>query len=98
MTTNKKQPKERQLRFEEAFTQLRETVEALERGGLPLEEATALFEQCMRLAKTCNELLAAAELRISRLQRSFGEQMAMVDNSLRPEPDEPGPEPPSEDD
>ena len=32
----------------------------------------------MRLAKTCNELLSAAELQISRLQRSVGEQMAMI--------------------
>ena len=32
----------------------------------------------MQLAKTCNELLSATELQVSRLQRSFGEQMAMV--------------------
>lgn len=66
------------LSFEDAFTQLRETVQALEAGNLSLDDATRLFDKGMRLAKTCNELLSAAELRITRLQRSFGEQMAMI--------------------
>ena len=69
---------EKKPAFEESFVQLRETVEALEAGGLTLEEATRLFDQGMRLAKSCNELLTSAELKITRLQRSFGEQMAMV--------------------
>ncbi|MEX2599868.1 MAG: exodeoxyribonuclease VII small subunit [Dehalococcoidia bacterium] len=75
--------------FEDVFTQLRETVQALEAGNLSLDEATKLFDKGMRLAKTCNELLSAAELRITRLQRSFGEQMAMIatpDDEGFPEP------------
>ena len=70
--------KDKKPTFEEAFTELRETVQALEAGNLSLEEATKLFDSGMRLAKTCNELLSTAELQISRLQRSFGEQMAMI--------------------
>ena len=73
--------------FEDAFTQLRETVEALEAGNLSLEEATRLFDRGMKLAKTCNEMLSAAELQVSRLQRSFGEQMAMM-QSAADEPDD----------
>ena len=68
----------KQPAFEETFAQLRETVEALERGGLTLEEATHLFDKGMHLAKTCNELLTAAELKITRLQRTFGQQMAIL--------------------
>ena len=64
--------------FEDAFTELRETVGKLEAGNLSLEEATRLFELGMKLAKACNELLSTAELQVSRLQRSFGEQMAMI--------------------
>ena len=64
--------------FEDAFTELRETVEALEAGDLSLEAATQLFERGMKLAKACNEMLSTAELQVSRLQRSFGEQMAMM--------------------
>ena len=76
--------------FEDAFTQLRETVGALEAGNLSLEEAMRLFDRGMQLAKTCNELLSAAELQVSRLQRSFGEQMAMIDaaQGQPPAPDE----------
>ena len=82
--------KEEQPSFEDAFTQLRETVSSLEAGGLTLDEATKLFDKGMRLAKACNELLTAAELKITRLQRSFGEQMAMIDEPPLPDydPDE----------
>ena len=79
---------EKKPAFEEAFVQLRETVEALEAGGLTLEEATHLFDQGMRLAKSCNALLTAAELKITRLQRSFGEQMAMVGETPDSDEDE----------
>ena len=74
--------------FEDAFNELRETVQALEAGNLSLEEATRLFDKGMRLAKTCNELLSAAELQVSRLQRSFGEQMAMIQAREEPTGDE----------
>ena len=74
--------------FEDAFNELRETVQALEAGNLSPEQATRLFDQGMRLAKTCNELLSAAELQVSRLQRSFGEQMAMIQAREEPAGDE----------
>lgn len=59
---------DKELSFEEAFTRLEKAVQALEAGGLTLEESVALFEEGMRLAKLCNERLDAAELRISRLR------------------------------
>jgi exodeoxyribonuclease VII small subunit len=66
------------LSFEEAYSRLEETVHALEDGGLSLAEATRLFEDGMRLARICNELLSSAELRITRLQTAFGEQMRLL--------------------
>ena len=84
--------KDKQPTFEDAFTELRTTVEALEAGNLSLEDATSLYEKGMRLAKQCNEQLSKAELQVSRLQRSFGEQMAMIQAA---EAD--FPEPPEED-
>lgn len=98
MATRKQQPDEKTPLFEEAFAQLRETVEELESGGLSLEEATQLFDQGMRLAKTCNELLSAAELKISRLQRSFGAQMAMIHEPSDADEEEPIEEPDDEED
>ena len=70
--------KNQESNFETTFTELRTTVETLEAGNLSLEDATRLYEKGMHLAKQCNEQLAKAELQVSRLQRSFGEQMAMM--------------------
>jgi exodeoxyribonuclease VII small subunit len=76
-------PKARRPRasFEEAFTRLEDTVQKLEVGGLSLEDATRLYEEGMRLARQCNEMLNATELRIKRLQTSYGLQMEMVNGA-----------------
>lgn len=66
--------------FEETFSQLEETVRKLEAGQLPLDQATGLFEEGMKLARRCNELLSSAELKVSRLQTAFAEQMRLVDD------------------
>jgi exodeoxyribonuclease VII small subunit len=57
--------------FEELYRQLEETVGKLEKGGLPLEESIALYEEGMNLAKRCQEILDKAELRITKLRDSF---------------------------
>jgi exodeoxyribonuclease VII small subunit len=58
-------------RFEEAYARLEETVRRLEEGGLPLDDAITAYEQGMALVERCRELLANAELRISRLRDDF---------------------------
>jgi len=75
--------------FEEAFSKLEETVRRLEDGNLSLDEATGLFEEGMRLAKRCNELLTRAELKVSRLQTEFAEQMSLVPDEAEEPEDEP---------
>jgi exodeoxyribonuclease VII small subunit len=57
--------------FEVLHKRLEETVAKLEEGNLTLEESIALYEEGMKLARRSQELLAAAELRISHLQESF---------------------------
>lgn len=57
--------------FEEALTQLRETVQTLEEGNVSLEDATRLLTRGAELARTCNDLLAKAELQVSRVRRNF---------------------------
>lgn len=54
--------------FEAAFEQLEAGVRRLEAGGLPLEEAITVYEETMRLAAVCQELLDGAELRVRQLQ------------------------------
>ena len=66
------------LSFEEAYNRLDETVRRLEEGGLSLADATRLFEEGMHLARICNELLTSADMRITRLQTAYGEQMRLL--------------------
>ena len=55
------------LPFEAALADLESCVGVLEQGGLTLEEALARFETGMRLVTHCEQLLDAAELRVTQL-------------------------------
>jgi exodeoxyribonuclease VII small subunit len=57
--------------FEHVYRELEETVRLLDAGGQTLDESIALYEKGMRLARRCQELLDAAELRIVTLQQMF---------------------------
>jgi exodeoxyribonuclease VII small subunit len=57
--------------FEKLYSRLEETVAKLEAGGLPLEQAIALYEDGMTLARQCQERLDAAEQKITKLKESF---------------------------
>ena len=72
-----------ELTFEQALADLDKTVKALEAGGLTLSEATRLFEKGTKLARVCSEMLATAELRISRIRTAYGEQMRMLEDDDR---------------
>ncbi len=56
--------------FEEAYAQLEATVAALQNGQLPLERALQYYEEGMRLAQYCNDLLQKAELTLEQLSVS----------------------------
>jgi exodeoxyribonuclease VII small subunit len=73
--------------FEELYRRLEETVAKLEAGGLSLDDALALYEEGMNLAKRCQEILDGAELKVTRLKEAFATYAAP------PEPDEFGEEP-----
>lgn len=62
------------LAFEEALGRLDETVAALESGQIPLDDALAIFEEGVRLARQCQELLDRAELRVQRLRMTPDEE------------------------
>ena len=64
--------------FEEAFTRLESVVRRLESGQMSLDQSTSLFEEGMKLAKECNEMLNGAELKIQRLQQGLAEQLNLV--------------------
>jgi exodeoxyribonuclease VII small subunit len=58
------------MSFEQAYTELETTVQKLEAGNLPLEEALLLYQRGMALAAYCNLQLDRAELRIKTLAPS----------------------------
>lgn len=76
------------LSFEEAFRQLEETVQALEQGGLDLEEMLRLYERGIKLYKICSEHLEAAELRVKQLSLSLEGNVTL--EPVPPEPQESG--------
>ena len=67
--------------FEQALADLEETVERLERGDLPLEEALKQFERGIGLARSCQVALTQAEQKVEILLQKSPE--------AAPEPFEP---------
>ena len=55
------------LSFEEAYAQLEAAVTALQDGQMPLERALRYYEDGMKLAQHCHELLQKAQLRVPQL-------------------------------
>ncbi len=55
------------LRFEEALEALEKIVTELENTELPLEEALKRFEEGIKLARRCHQLLEEAEQKIEVL-------------------------------
>ena len=66
------------LLFEQVFQKLEETVQALDQGGLTLDQAVALYEEGMRLAQLCTQRLEGAELKITELQNAFLNQPLLL--------------------
>ena len=55
------------LKFEEALSRLEEIVKALEKGDLPLERSLQIFEEGVKLSKTCLKMLDEAEKKVEIL-------------------------------
>ena len=71
------------LPFEEALKQLESIVEAMESEDLPLESLLGKYEAGTRLARTCQEKLAEAELKIQQLERNAAGEVKL--KALTPE-------------
>lgn len=59
------------IRYEVAADRLEEITTRLEKGDLTLEEALALFEEGISLARTCSKLLDEAEGKIQVLVKDI---------------------------
>ena len=65
------------LPFEEALKKLEAIVEAMESEDLPLETLMGKYEEGTQLAKTCQDKLAEAEVKIQQLERNAGGEMTL---------------------
>jgi exodeoxyribonuclease VII small subunit len=65
MKDDLKSPEE--MKYEEAFQELKELVSKLESNELPLERGLSLFERGQALATRCSDLLEEAELKLKQL-------------------------------
>lgn len=55
------------LKFEEAMARLETIVSELEKGDLPLDESLKIFEEGIKLSKTCLRMLDDAERKVEIL-------------------------------
>ena len=55
------------VKFEQAMARLETIVAELERGELPLDESLRIFEEGIRLSKTCLKMLNDAEKKVEIL-------------------------------
>lgn len=60
-----------ELTFEQVISELQQTVARLEEGGLPLDEALALFERGMHLVAVCAGQLDQAQLRVVEIETAL---------------------------
>lgn len=63
--------KKKPISFEEQISRLEFIVQQLDSGESTLEEMLVLYEEGMRLAKSCNEMLNVAEQKIITLQQGL---------------------------
>ncbi|MBQ5810760.1 MAG: exodeoxyribonuclease VII small subunit [Clostridia bacterium] len=55
----------KEMTFEEKIARLEQIVETLESGKCPLEEATALFDEGIKLSADCDKVLQSAMQKIT---------------------------------
>ena len=67
----------KKLSFEDAMKRIEEIVSDLERGELPLEKSLDRFEEAVKLARSCQQTLEAAQKRISKLVSTDGNSFTL---------------------
>lgn len=68
-TAEDRAPAEEELGFDQLLDRLRQVVQKLEQGNLPLEQALKSFEEGVRLSRRGSAILDAAEQRVELLVR-----------------------------
>tara|TARA_B100001996_G_C18403226_1_gene493743 strand:- start:346 stop:558 length:213 start_codon:yes stop_codon:yes gene_type:complete len=59
-----------EMNYSKAIERLEEIVQALERGGIPLDETLKLYEEGAKLLDFCQQELASAEGKLNEMRLS----------------------------
>jgi len=62
--------KETKVTFEQAVVRINEIVSSLEKGDAQLDDSLAMFEEGVKLIKTCSTMLDEAEQKVVSMQTS----------------------------
>ncbi len=65
------------LSFEDALKKLEAVVTEMESDDLPLEALLVRYEEGTRLAKVCQEKLAAAEVKVQQLEKNAAGELTL---------------------
>jgi exodeoxyribonuclease VII small subunit len=76
------------LSFEEAIKRLKDIVESIEQGEIPLEDSLEQYEQGMRLIKQCRGILEQAEERIEKISKAEQAESEPADEKAVGEPED----------
>lgn len=72
----------KKMSFEEAMQKLDLIVKQLEQGQIPLEEAIKIFEEGVKLYRSCASQLEEAEKKLQKLVKTeTGFQLELIDDS-----------------
>ncbi len=80
------------VKFEQAMARLEAIVTELEKGDLPLDDSLRIFEEGIRLSKTCLKMLEEAERKVEILvQEKDGRRRLQAFSLTDQDPDVPPP-------
>lgn len=80
------------VKFEQAMARLEAIVTELEKGDLPLDDSLRIFEEGIRLSKTCLKMLEETERKVEILvQEKDGRRRLQAFSLTDQDPDEPLP-------
>ena len=71
---------DKELTFEELMRDLEDCASTIEEGGLPLDEASKMYQRGMDLALEASQRLAAQELSIKNISDAYQEAMDEIQN------------------
>jgi len=94
MAEKKRKEDIKKLNFEESIKQLKEIVERIEQGQIPLQDSLEQYEEGMALINHCRGILQKAEKRIEKISKEQGPAEKAADEESpagdEPEPDDGG--------